>query len=95
MEKLFVAAKIEEFDGDGNGEEASVDDDGVGLGDEFDGGGCFLAAQAESLEDRGNPVAQVRAKEGHGDNVEQDDEGILKPEDHHSPGVVFAESGVF
>ena len=90
---MSASSEAEDFDGDWNGEEADVDGDGVGLGDEFDGSGCFLGSQAEGLEDRGYAVAQVGAEEGHGDDVEENDEGILESDDHHCPGVGFAEFG--
>ena len=36
-------------------------------------------------------MAQVRAEEGHGDDVEENHPGILKSHNDHSPGVGFTE----
>jgi len=54
-----------------------------------------MKPKAEGLEDGGDAVAQVRAKKGHGDDVEEDDEGILESFDDHFPWAGFAEGGEF
>ena len=95
--KLFtrLAAEAEEEDGERDGDEAKVDDNGVGFGDELDRSGGLFGAEAEGLEDGGDAVAQVRAKEGHGDDVEDNDERVLEAYNHHLPRALFTECGEF
>ena len=86
--KLFYDA---EEDGNGDGDEAEVDDDGEcqrALADEVLG---FLRAPAECLENGGNAVAEVRAEAGHRDDVEEDDdevqEACAEAIDDHAVGI--------
>ena len=51
----------------------------------------FLGAQAERLENRADAVHEVRAEQGHGDDVEGGDVQDAEPGkavDDHQPGVV-------
>ncbi len=87
---LFTSftAEAEEKNGERDGDEAEVDYDGVDPGENIDGTGGLLAAKAQGLEDRSNPVAQVGTEQGHRDDVEDCHKRIAKSDDDHFPGVV-------
>src|SRR6187402_2391244 len=87
--KGFSASKAAE-NGDRDGNEAEPDEEAEGDGELVDESGGFLGTQAESLENGTDAVAQVRAEQGHGDDVEERNIPSLWREtvDHHLPGVV-------
>lgn len=88
IEIFELAAEVAEPDGEGDGNEAEINHGGVEHCAFFDEWACFAGVEPEGLENRGNAVMKVRAKAGHGDDVENGDNGHVEGIDDHFPSVV-------
>ena len=84
---IISSAKAEE-DGDGDGNESQPDEEGVADRDLLDETLRFFRTEAEGLENRTDAVHEVRAKQGHGDHVEEGGRPPVEAIDDHFPGIV-------
>ena len=91
---LFASftAEAEKKDGERDGDETEVDGGGVSLGEQGDWACGFFFFFTKSLKNRGDPVAEVRAKQGHRNHIENHDERITETNYDHFPSVVALRS---